>query len=109
MLPQITKILPSLKMHSIIKKDCQEKSVTESDVQNLCRKIGVRTTGVHTDEPLPLSKLLHSLATFSEFDQSYSKKLNFLDRSDRSQALPLTLTLTFSRGLPVHVVEALTA
>jgi uncharacterized protein YerC len=91
MLPQITKILPSLKEHSIVKKDCLEKNVTESDVQNLCRKIGVRTTGVHTDEPLPLSRLLLSLSTFSEFDQTYTKKLNFLDRSDRSHTLPLVL------------------
>jgi uncharacterized protein YerC len=91
MLPLITKILPTLKEHSIVKKDCQEKNVTESDVQNLCRKIGVRTTSAHTDEPLPLMKLIVSLATFSEFDQSYSKKLNFLDRSEKSRTLPLVL------------------
>lgn len=84
LLPVISKILPSLKNHSIVRKSCSEKDVRISDVENLCKKVGIRMTQPHTDEPMPLGRLLGLLTSFAEFDQSYTKKLSFLDRSDKS-------------------------
>ena len=92
--PEVSAILPSMKSHGIVKHRSTEKDVRVADVENLCVKIGVRITLPHTDEPLPLAKLLNTLVSFSEFDQSYTNKLSFLDRSDKSNLDVPNLTLS---------------
>ena len=104
LLPVVNKILPSLKNHSIIRKNCTERDVRISDIESLCKKVGIRMTLPHTDEPMPLLRLLSLLTTFAEFDQSYNKKLQFLDRSDKSDLEIPKMVLTKSMknffGLP---------
>lgn len=85
LVPLVKKLLPSLRYHGIIRKGCNEKDVRSSDIENLCKKVGVRMTLPLSDEPMPLIRLVSSLSSFAEFDQSYAKKLSFLDRSDKSE------------------------
>lgn len=92
--PIMSAILPSMKSHGIVRSRSTEKDVRQADVESLCVKIGVRITFPHTDEPMPLATLLTTLVSFTEFDQSYEKKLSFLDRSDKSNLVIPNLTLS---------------